>query len=312
MFLALGVGAYTTGIFHVMTHAFFKALLFLGAGSVIHAMSGEQDIKYMGGLRKKLPITYFTFLIGVLAISGFPFTSGFVSKDEILLAVYHHNKAYFWVAAFAAVLTAIYMFRLLMLTFMGSFRGTDEQKHHLHESPWQMTMPLVILAILSLVGGFVQLPHLFGGHDFLNEFLAKANVPALIVEDPGMEFREYTLFGGTCLGLIIIFFATRKLFAVDAFSGEYGGFKKVLANKWYIDELYDAIIIRPLGALSNMLDRFAERMGIDGIVNGVGKLVRWGSDRVRLLQTGQVGFYIFVMVIGMTLLFAISFFGFGN
>ncbi|MBS1772540.1 MAG: NADH-quinone oxidoreductase subunit L [Bacteroidetes bacterium] len=312
MFLALGVGAYTTGIFHVMTHAFFKALLFLGAGSVIHAMSGEQDIKYMGGLRKKLPITYITFLIGVLAISGFPFTSGFVSKDEILLAVYHHNKAYFWVAAVTAVITAIYMFRLLMLTFMGSFRGTEEQKHHLHESPWQMTMPLIILAILSLVGGFVQLPHLFGGHDFLNEFLAKANVPALVVEDPGMEMREYTLFGGTCLGLIIIFIATRKLFAVDSFKGEYGGFKKVLANKWYIDELYDAIIVRPLNALSSAFDRFVERMGIDGIVNGVGKLVRWGSDRVRLLQTGQVGFYIFVMVIGMTLLFAISFFGFSN
>jgi NADH-quinone oxidoreductase subunit L len=295
-----------------MTHAFFKALLFLGAGSVIHAMSGEQDIKYMGGLRKKLPITYITFLIGVLAISGFPFTSGFVSKDEILLAVYHYNKAYFWVAAFTAVLTAIYMFRLLMLTFMGSFRGTEEQKQHLHESPWQMTMPLIVLAILSLIGGFVQLPHLFGGHDFLNEFLAKANVPALIVEDPGVEFREYTLFGGTCVGLLIIFFATRKMFAVDSFKGEYGGFKKVLANKWYIDELYDAIIVRPLGALSGAFDKFVERMGIDGIVNGVGKLVRWGSDRVRLLQTGQVGFYIFAMVIGMTLLFAVSFFVFNN
>ena len=308
MFLALGVGAYTTGIFHVMTHAFFKALLFLGAGSVIHAMSGEQDIKNMGGLRKKLPITYITFLIGVLAISGFPFTSGFVSKDEILLAVYHYNKAYFWVAAVTAILTAIYMFRLFMLTFMGGFRGTEEQKHHLHESPWQMTMPLIVLAILSLVGGFVQLPHLFGGHDFLNEFLAKANVPALIVEDPGMEFREYTLFGGTCVGLLIIFFATRKMFAVDSFKGEYSGFKKVLANKWYVDELYDAIIVRPLGALSGAFDKFVERMGIDGIVNGVGKLVRWGSDRVRLLQTGQVGFYIFAMVIGMTLLFAVNFF----
>ena len=124
MFLALGVGAYTTGVFHVMTHAFFKALLFLGAGSVIHAMGGEQDITRMGGLKKKLPVTFFTFLIGVLAISGFPFTSGFVSKDEILMAVYDHNKLYFYLASFAAILTAIYMFRLLMLVFMGGFRGT--------------------------------------------------------------------------------------------------------------------------------------------------------------------------------------------
>lgn len=310
MFLALGVGAYTTGIFHVMTHAFFKALLFLGAGSVIHAMSGEQDITNMGGLKKKLPITFFTFLIGVLAISGFPFTSGFVSKDEILLAVYAHNKAYFWIAAFAAVLTAVYMFRLMMLTFFGNFRGTEEQKHHLHESPLAMTIPLMVLALLSLVGGFVQLPHLFGGHPFLNEFLGTAGVPAFVEheEEAVLAFREYTLLGSTVVGLLIIFLATRKAFAVDKFNGNYTGFKKVLADKWYVDELYDAIIVRPIAKLSAIADRFVERMGIDGIVNGVGKTVRWGGDRVRLLQTGQVGFYIFAMVIGITLLFAVSFF----
>ncbi len=308
MFLALGVGAYTTGIFHVMTHAFFKALLFLGAGSVIHAMGGEQDVKYMGGLRKKLPITYITFLLGVLAISGFPFTSGFVSKDEILIAVYSHNKAFFWVASFAALLTAVYMFRLLMLVFFGSFRGTEDQKHHLHESPWQMTLPLIVLAILSVVGGFVQLPHAFGGHEYLNEFLGKAGVPALAHEDPNMAMKEYYLLGGTILGLIIVAFATFKTFAVSSFSGQYTGLKKFFADKWYIDELYDALIVRPLAGLSSILNRFVERMGIDGMVNGVGKTVRWGSDRVRLLQTGQVGFYIFVMVIGMGLLFALSFF----
>lgn len=308
MFLALGVGAYTTGVFHVMTHAFFKALLFLGAGSVIHAMGGEQDIKFMGGLRKKMPITFITFVIGVLAISGFPFTSGFVSKDEILLAVYSHNKIYFALASFAALLTAFYMFRLLMLVFMGSFRGTEEQKHHLHESPFAITLPLIVLALLSLVGGLVQLPHLFGGHDFLNEYLAKANIPALIHEDAGANFRELTLLGATCLGLLIIFIATRKMFAVSSFDGEYSGFKKVLANKWYVDELYNAIVLKPIEALSRVLDAFVEKRGIDGIVNGVGKTVRWGGDRLRLLQSGQVGFYIFIMVLGIVVLFTISFF----
>lgn len=308
MFLALGVGAYSTGIFHVMTHAFFKALLFLGAGSVIHAMSGEQDVKMMGGLRKKLPITYITFLIGVLAISGFPFTSGFVSKDEILVSVYLHNKVYFWLASFAAVLTSIYMFRLLMLTFFGSFRGTDEQKHHLHESPAAITIPLIVLAILSLGAGFVQLPHLFGGHPYLNEFLANAGVPAAMHEGVNLANIEYGLLGATVVGLLIVFLATKKYFAVDNFNGTYTGFKKVLADKWYIDELYDAVVLRPIAKLSDLMDRFAERKGIDGVVNGVGKTVRWGSDRVRLLQSGQVGFYIFSMVIGMTILFALSYF----
>src|SRR5215831_714473 len=151
MFLALGVGAYSAGVFHVMTHAFFKALLFLAAGSMIHAMSGEQDIRNMGGLSKKLPVTCWTFIIGVLAISGFPFTSGFISKDEILMATYAYNPLLFWFAAFAAVLTAIYMFRLMMLVFFGSFRGTNEQAHHLHESPSAMLIPLLILAILSVI-----------------------------------------------------------------------------------------------------------------------------------------------------------------
>jgi len=309
MFLALGVGAYTTGVFHVMTHAFFKALLFLGAGSVIHAMGGEQDITNMGGLRKKLPITYITFLIGVLAIAGFPFSSGFVSKDEILLAVYEHNKVYFWIATFTAVLTAIYMFRLLMLVFFGSFRGSDHQAHHLHESPVAITVPLVVLAILSVFAGVVQIPHVFGGHDYLNEFLGKSGVPAIIHEGAEAATKEYYLLGGTIIGLLAIFLATRKAFAVDKFEGKYTGFKNVLANKWYIDELYDAIIVRPLQAWSAFCDKVVERLGIDGLVNGVGKSVRWGSDRIRLLQSGQVGTYIFVMVIGMIVLFAITYFG---
>jgi NADH-quinone oxidoreductase subunit L len=308
MFLALGVGAYTTGIFHVMTHAFFKALLFLGAGSVIHAMGGEQDITRMGGLRKKMPITYITFLIGVLAIAGFPFTSGFVSKDEILMAVLAHNKVYFYLATFAAILTAFYMFRLLMLVFFGGFRGTHDQEHHLHESPVAITFPLIVLAILALGAGFVQLPHLFGGHDYLNEFLAGARIPAFVHEDAGTNTIELALLGGTVVVLLIIILATRKLFAVKEFEGKYTGFKNVLANKWYVDEIYDAVIVKPLEMLSGLLDRIVERRGIDGIVNGVGKTVKWGGDKLRLLQSGQVGFYIFIMVLGMVFLFALSFF----
>ena len=308
IFLALGVGAYTTGVFHVMTHAFFKALLFLGAGSVIHAMGGEQDITRMGGLKKKLPITFLTFLIGVLAISGFPFTSGFVSKDEILLAVYEHNKVYFYLASFAALLTAFYMFRLMMLVFMGKFRGTDDQAHHLHESPAAITIPLITLALLSLVGGLVQFPHLFGGHDFLNEFLGKAGIPAFVHEDAMTTTKELTLLGATVVGLLAIFIITRKLFAVEKFEGVYSGSKKVLANKWYIDELYDAVIVKPIAAFSRVLDKYAERSGIDGLVNGVGKTVRWGGDRLRLLQSGHVGFYIFIMVLGIVVLFTLSFF----
>lgn len=308
MFLALGVGAYTTGVFHVMTHAFFKALLFLGAGSVIHAMGGEQDITAMGGLKKKLPVTFITFLIGVLAISGFPFTSGFVSKDEILLAVYAHNKVYFWIASFTAVLTAIYMFRLLMLVFFGGFRGTEHQAHHLHESPKAITIPLVLLAVLSLFAGLVQFPHAFGGHDFLNEFLGKAGVPAWVGEEAGAAMREYYLLGATVIGLLAVYIATRKAFAVDKFEGKYTGFKNVLANKWYVDELYDAVIVRPLQGISRFLDKVIERLGIDGLVNGVGKSVRYGSDRIRLLQSGQVGSYIFVMVLGIIALLAVTFF----
>lgn len=308
MFMALGVGAYTTGVFHVMTHAFFKALLFLGAGSVIHAMSGEQDISYMGGLRKKLPVTYWTFLIGVLAIAGFPFTSGFVSKDEILVAVYYHNKFYFVLAALTAILTAVYMFRLLMLVFFGKFRGTHEQEHHLHESPAPMTLPLIVLAILSLVAGFIQLPHLFGGHPYLNEFLASAGVPSVMHEGEGVATMEYALFGATVAMLLIVFLGTKRMFAVDSFNGNYTGLKKVLANKWYVDELYDAIIVKPLLAFGRLLNNVVEKMGIDGGVNGVGRLVRWGSDRLRLLQNGQVGVYLFTMVIGIVIVFAIGLF----
>lgn len=305
MFMAIGMGAYTTAVFHVMTHAFFKALLFLGSGSVIHAMGGEQDIRKMGGLGKHMRVTQTTFLIGCLAIAGIPGFSGFFSKDEILASAYAHGSAIYWLGLVGAMMTAFYMFRLYTLTFTGSFRGTEEQYHHLHESPAAMTIPLVILAILSVIGGYVGLPPVISEHHTLSEYLGK------VVTNAGSHelshSTEWMLLGiSTAIAVvfsIIGYVASRK----PAFAPSTG-LARVLENKWYIDELYDAIIVRPLEMLADVLDRFAERMGIDGAVNGVGRLVRWSSDRVRLLQTGQVGFYIFVMVLGITALFALSFF----
>lgn len=305
MFLALGVGAYTTAVFHVMTHAFFKALLFLGSGSVIHAMGGEQDIRKMGGLGKHMRVTQITFLIGCLAISGIPGLSGFFSKDAILADAYAHSPVLWILGVVAAMMTAFYMFRLYFLTFNGSFRGTDEQHHHLHESPAAMTIPLVVLAILSIVGGYVGLPAVMSEHNTLNTYLAPAVTNFGAHELP--HATEWMLMGVSVavsvLMIIIAYAVNRKPNFVPN-----TGLAKVLENKWYVDELYDAIIVRPIEALSRLLDKLAERRGIDGIVNGVGKTVRWGGDRLRMLQSGQVGFYIFIMVLGMVVLFSLSFF----
>jgi len=305
MFMALGMGAYTTAVFHVMTHAFFKALLFLGSGSVIHAMGGEQDIRKMGGLGKHMKITQFTFLVGCLAIAGIPGFSGFFSKDEILAATFAHNKAIYVLGLLGAMMTAFYMFRLYTLTFTGRFRGTHEQEHHLHESPAAMTIPLIILAILSILGGYIGLPAVISEHHMLSTFLATSvtNISSHELE----HSTEWMLLGiSTVIAIVfsvIGFMSHRK----PAFIPNKG-LANVLEHKWYIDELYDAAVVRPLDALARAFDRFMEKMGIDGLVNGVGKTVRWSSDRMRLLQTGQVGFYIFMLVIGMTVLFALSFF----
>jgi NADH-quinone oxidoreductase subunit L len=260
----------------------------------------------MGGLRRKIPVTFFTFLIGVLAISGFPFTSGFVSKDEILLAAYYHNKMYFWLAVLGALLTAIYMFRVLLLTFAGSFRGTADQQHHLHESPPAMTIPLVLLALLSVAGGWVQLPHVFGGHDYFNQFLS-ASVPAQEHSDPGLATLEYILLGVTAAALLLIYILSSRSLTRGNPQGEYTGVKKFLANKWYVDELYERIITKPLHWLNkNVLD-FIEKEIIDWMVDGVGKLVQLGGRQVRLLQTGQVGSYVLLMVISAVVFFVIQF-----
>ena len=306
MFLALGMGAYSAAVFHVMTHAFFKALLFLGSGSVIHAMSGEQDIRNMGGLSKKLKITYFTFLIGCIAIAGIPPFSGFFSKDAILLSVFEKNPVLYVIALFGALLTAFYMFRLLFITFSGSFRGTEEQKNHLHESTATMTIPLIVLAILSIIGGFVGIPEVFmQGGNKISEFLSP--VIALQTELIVSPTTEYMLMGlSTILVIAAIVFAWIKFRNYQR--SEATGFGKVLENKWYVDELYDKIIVNPLNRFAGFLNNIFERFVIDGIVNGVGKAVQYSSRQLRLLQSGQVGSYVLLMVLSMLLFLVFQFF----
>ena len=306
MFLGLGVGAYTGAVFHVMTHAFFKALLFLGAGSVIHAMGGEQDMRKMGGLRKFLPSTHLTFLLGCIAIAGIPPFSGFFSKDEILAAAYAKNPIYYVVGVFTALLTAFYMFRLYATTFRGSFRGTHDQEHHLHESPAAITVPLWILAILAVFAGFLGIPAVMKpdahwlGH-FLGPVLGVSTVPEL---PAGTEWG--LMATSVVLALIGTFVAVGR-FSKKPDLAEPTGFGKVLANKWYVDEIYNAIIVKPLDLLAQFLVFFDKNV-VDGIVNGVGRLVQYGSRQLRLLQSGQVGGYVLLMVVGIIVLFLVELF----
>ncbi len=308
MFLALGCGNYTAAVFHVMTHAFFKALMFLGSGSVIHAMGGEQDIRNMGGLSKKMKVTSITFLIGCIAIAGIPPFSGFFSKDAILLSAYLKNPVLYGIALFTALLTAFYMFRLFFITFTGKFRGTHEQEHHLHESPAAMTVPLIILAVLSIIGGFVGIPSVFiEGGDKLGEFLS----PVIIAHGEPHHIThstEYMLMGlSTALVLAMITFAWIK-FKNYQRSGDEAGLGKVLENKWYVDELYEKAIVHPLHQFGGFLKNTVDNKIIDGIVNGVGRVVKYSGRQLRLLQSGQAGNYVLLMVVGMILFFVIQFF----
>jgi len=312
MFVGLGVGAYTGAVFHVMTHAFFKALLFLGAGSVIHAMGGEQDMRNMGGLKKQMRITHITFLLGCLAIAGMPPFSGFFSKDEILAAAFAHNPIIWVGGVVGALLTAFYMFRLYAMTFHGKFRGTHDQEHHLHESPAAITLPLIVLAILAVVGGWIGIPEVLmpGGHrleTFLEPIFANSN--QIAVKHELSHATEYALMGVSVGGaLIALLFAWKKFSQYEKVEVSETGIGKVMANKWYVDELYDKIIVQPLQSLATFFNQVVEKNIIDGLVNGVGKAVNYGSRQIRLLQSGLVGNYILLMVIGMLVLFIIQLF----
>ncbi|HTJ11053.1 MAG TPA: NADH-quinone oxidoreductase subunit L [Dinghuibacter sp.] len=312
MFLGLGVGAYTGAVFHVMTHAFFKALLFLGAGSVIHAMGGEQDIRKMGGLRKFMPVTWITFLIGTIAIAGIPPFSGFFSKDEILSHAYAHNPVLYIIGLFGALMTAFYMFRLLAMTFLGQFRGTHEQEHHLHESPAAITIPLIVLAVLAAGAGFLGIPaYMHPDAHILEKFLAPVFAASTdmkpLAETPAGV--EWALTGASVvLILICSAWALAKFAKFTGPGKEATGFAKILENKWYVDELYDAVIVRPINGLAGFLNKYVERLGLDGIVNGIGRLVQYSGRQIRLLQSGQAGTYILLMVIGMVVLFIVQLF----
>ena len=305
MFLGLGVGAYSGAVFHVITHAFFKALLFLAAGSVIHAMHHEQDIRKMGGLKSKLPITHLTFLIGCIAIAGVPPFSGFFSKDEILAAAYAKNPIYWFLGVVGAAMTAFYMFRLYATTFLGQFRGTEAQASHLHESPISMTLPLIILAVLSAVGGAMGVPEILGGHHWLSHHLS-----SIIGAEHALHLSHTTewILMGTSVALALI----ALLIAIGKYSKQADGepqtaLGKFLYNKWLVDELYENAIIQPLNRLAGFLKDVVEKNVIDGVVNGTGKLVQYGARQTRLMQSGQVGYYILFMVLSIVLLFLIWF-----
>lgn len=301
MFLGLGVGAYNGAFFHVITHAFFKALLFLCAGSVIHALHHEQDMRHMGGLRKKLPLTFLTMLIGTIAIAGLPPFSGFFSKDEILAHVYMHDKVMWGIAVLGAFLTAFYMFRMLFLTFYGKYRGTHYAEEKIHESPKSMTVPLIVLAVLSAIGGVIGIPEALGGSHWLSHWLAPVIKHA--AESPD-HATEYALMGVSVVGVLIsIAVAYGKYVKQNHIPVPDEVKRPALASlsyhKFYFDEIYEVLIRKPLDAISGFFFKIVDSKILDGIVNGFGWSTSEASKGLRLLQTGNVGFYIFMMVVGI-------------
>jgi NADH-quinone oxidoreductase subunit L len=309
MFLACGVGAFTAGIFHLMTHAFFKALLFLGAGSVMHAMAGELDMRKMGALKPHMPRTYWTFLIATLAIAGiFPF-AGFFSKDEILWQALNQGGILFWlIGAVAAFMTATYMFRAVFMTFHGKSRVDHEVAHHLHESPGMMTVPLILLAILSVIGGLVGFPIIEGGNKFA-EFLAPVfALPAgfpkaaeaghhAVSFEVAMMIISMAIAG---LGILLAYRMYIKNPALpDRLAERFKAPYDALVNKYWVDEIYHFLFVGPLIRLSVFLWRFFDDLIVDGMVNGVAALFRGGSEVFKRLQTGNVQNYALSILIGI-------------
>jgi NADH-quinone oxidoreductase subunit L len=268
-------------------------------------MHHEQDIRKMGGLKSKLPITHITFLIGCIAIAGVPPFSGFFSKDEILAAAYAKNPIYWFLGVLGAAMTAFYMFRLYATTFLGQFRGTEAQAHHVHESPISMTLPLIILAVLSAVGGAMGVPEILGGHHWLGHHLS-----SIIGEAAPLHLShttEWILMGSSVtIALVALLIAISK-YSKQADGEPQTAMGKFLYNKWLVDELYDKAIVQPLNRFAGFLKEVIEKNIIDGVVNGTGKLVQYGARQTRLIQSGQVGYYILFMVLSMVVLFLIWF-----
>jgi len=323
MFMAVGVGAYHAALFHVLTHAFFKALLFLGSGSVIHAMGGEQDMQKMGGLKKHLPVTYRTFVVGSLALAGIPVFAGFFSKDEILAAAAASGMPLHWlfwgVGWITAGLTAFYMFRAVYLTFDGTFRGTHEQEHHLHESPPVMTVPLIILAVGAVVAGWIEIPLLHGTqwfHRFLESVVA--TLPAIGAIQGGAPTGTRELGTPTEAILIVLsvglalagILLARSIYGGAggaerglAFEERYPALHRLLANKWYVDELYDAIVVRPLHGLSWVFYRVVDVLLVDGSIRAGAAVTRATGDLGSLTTTGNVRNYALYFFLGVLVLF---------
>jgi NADH-quinone oxidoreductase subunit L len=314
MFLACGVGAFTAGIFHLMTHAFFKALLFLCSGSVIHALAGEQDMRKMGSLKKHLPVTFVTMFIATLAISGIPGLSGFFSKDEILWKSFSsgHGHVGLWlVGTVAAGITAFYMFRLVFLTFFGDSRMDPEVEAHVHESPYSMTVPLMILAVLAVAGGWVGIPPVLGGHNYFEGWLAPvfahAAEGAAHGEAHASAALEYLLMaasvGVALCGILLAWYLYRVRTEVPGeIAGRVPGLYDLVLNKYYVDEIYDAAIVRRIVNGSVWLWEAFDMAFIDGIVNGIAALVNGAGARTRRLQSGVVGNYALSLLLGAVIL----------
>lgn len=313
MFLACGVGAYGAGVFHLYTHAFFKALLFLGAGSVMHAMAGELNIQKMGGLKKYMPVTYWTFLIASLSIAGVPGLAGFFSKDEILWLAYNGaaiGKFVWVVGTIVAGLTAFYSFRVIFLTFHGKFRGTHEQEHHLHESPKTMTVPLMILTIGAVGAGWVGIPSVLGGSNAIAHFFEPVLGHPAVTASHAEEWMVMGISVACAFGGI----ATAWLFYVKApiipviLGKLFKGIYKTLWNKYYVDELYDKTIVKPcLWTANRFLVAFTDAKIIEGVVNGLPKAIYNFGERIRVLQSGNVQHYAISIAIGLVALVSVAF-----
>jgi NADH-quinone oxidoreductase subunit L len=301
MFLGVGSGAYASGIFHVMTHAFFKGLLFLCAGSVIHALGGEQDMNKMGGLRRKLPITFWTMFIATLAIAAVPPFSGYFSKDLILEAAYDSGHSWLWfLGVITAGLTSFYMFRLIFMTFFGESRVDSEKEHHLHESPAVMTIPLIILAILATVGGWVNLPDgLLWGNAFVR-FLAPAVGAFKPIVEASLTSLSLVASIASALGIALAYLFYLRLPGIPMLlAWRLQDLYNLLLNKYYIDQLYNFIITRPLFWVSNnVLNRAIDSFAIDGAADGAGLAVQTSGQIARRAETGNVQHYAFVYLLG--------------
>jgi NADH-quinone oxidoreductase subunit L len=318
MFLACGVGGYTAGVFHLFTHAFFKALLFLCAGSVMHAMAGELNLHKMGGLRKYMPVTYWTMLLASLSISGVPGFAGFFSKDEILWLAYASTNPvgkFVWlIGTFVAFLTALYSFRLIFLTFHGTFRGTHEQEHHLHESPKSMTIPLLLLCVGAVASGWLGISNLLGetiGIEHINWFTGFMAPVLGHPEAHGTASQEWTvmtissLAGLSGIGLAYVLYVKRTDLPVKL-AQQFNAVHRILFNKYYVDELYSFLIIRPtMWVSSNVLVGFTDRKVIEAVVNGVPGAIGGFSKSLRKIQTGFLQHYATIMAMGALIIIAL-------